>query len=728
MKSIASRDIAIWLRQRIIVSVRAMRRLPRLGQRLRTLCPSTATELGIRLPRLAMVAALSSSLMLSGCSMSRKKSPCDLHYADGDKPITSYRDYGTAIEYPAIDNVTARAVQLSGEPRNLQRNVDDEVREVTLHELMLTALSHNEIIESTALGGVGSKVVLTNPAGVMSVYDSAIQESGILFGRRGMDAALSDFDARLASSLTYSGADTRTNVTGLPYTTNDGGAFNTTLSKALATGANVSVSSNWSNNWSNSTANYYPSAYQGAVGAQIVQPLLAGSGVEFTRVAGTTNPSFGAITGVSQGVAISRINQDISLADFEIAVRNGLRDIENSYWDLYLAYRQYDSNVAAHESAFQTWREAQTKLEVGTLDATDELQARDRLYETKAALELALNQLYQSEGELRRLVGLPMNDGFALRPAEEPILAELCPDWQASLVDGLTNRVELRRQKWQIKSLQLQLDAANSLVRPTLNAVAGYNVLGFGNNLISQRVNDPLTGTPTNSAVGSMSRDDLNSWTAGMTFSMPVGLRQARSQARNYELQLAKANALLAAQERSIAHDIASAIQDVTANYTAAQSNRNRMLAADQRVPLLMAQLEVGTTTLDLVLRAQASAAAAEISYYQQVVAYNKAITNLNLATGRLLEFNNIYLQEGKWCPEAYDDALLRAQERTHACDNPHLDTQPAEFVSGRPVGGVELQTPIFETSPAPEIPASEIPPGDADTLPIDAEAKSEQP
>ena len=126
MKSIASGNIAIWLRQRIVVSVRAMRRLPRLRQRLRTLCPSPVTELGIRLPRLAMVAALSSSLMLSGCSMTRKKSVCKRHYVDDDKPITSYRAYATAIEYTALDNITALAVQLSGEPRNLQRTVDDE--------------------------------------------------------------------------------------------------------------------------------------------------------------------------------------------------------------------------------------------------------------------------------------------------------------------------------------------------------------------------------------------------------------------------------------------------------------------------------------------------------------------------------------------------------------------------------------------------------------------------
>lgn len=700
MKSFAFGHIATRLRQLITELSRSMRRLTARSQKQKALCPQPATYPRARLPKLILISALSSSMMLSGCSMSRKKRPSDLHFADGEKPITSYRGYNTAIEYPAIENVTARAVQLSGEPRNLQRTVDDEVREVTLHEMMLTALSHNEIIETSALGGVGSKAVLTNPTGVASVYDSAIQETGILFGRRGMDAALADFDARLASSFTVSGVDNRINTATLPLSRNQNGAFNTSLSKAFATGATASVSSDWSNTWSNNPLNNYSSIYQGSFGAQISQPLLAGSGVDFTRVAGPTNPAFGSIAGVSQGVSIARINQDLSLADFEIAVRTALRDIENSYWDLYLAYRLFDTSVTAHESAAETLRVLQVAREVGAGNRASEAQARDRLYETKASLELALNVLYQAEAELRRLTGLPMNDGTVLRPAEEPIVAELRPDWQASLVDGLTYRVELRRQKWQVKSLQLQLNAARSLVRPSLNAVAGYDVLGFGDKLASQG-----TSNVTNSAFGSMARDNLSDWTVGMQFNMPVGLRQARSQVRNYELQLAKANAVLASQERSIAHDIASAIQDVTATYTAAQSNLNRLQAAKERVDLLQVEREVGVLTLDLVLRAQASLAAAEGAYYQQIVAYNKAITSLNLATGRLLEFNNIYLQEGKWCPEAYDDAMLRAQARTHATDNPNLETQPTEFVSPHPVGSVELVTPEFEQSEGLERP-----------------------
>lgn len=649
--------------------------------------------------------------------MNRKKQPGELQYWDGDRPITSYRGYNTSIEHAALDNIKAHAVQISGEPRSLQRNVDDEIREVTLHEMMLTALSHNEIIETTALGGVGSKAVLTNPAGVASVYDSAIQETGILFGRRGLDAALSDFDTRLNSSLTFNGGTNRQNfpVPGLPPAPaaidTQTGALNTSLSKSFATGASVSLNSNFSDSYSNNPQSYYQSLYSGTLGATFTQPLLAGSGVDFTRVAGPTNPAFGSIAGVSQGVSIARINQDLSLADFEIAVRTALRDIENSYWDLYLAYRIFDTTVTAHQSSAETLRVLVVKNEEGAAELADEAQARDRFYETEAQIELSLNALYQAESELRRLVGLPMNDGTVLRPAEEPIVAELKPDWQACLADGLTQRVELRRQKWQIKSLQLQLDAARSLVRPSLNAVAGYNRLGFGDTLGGQGVYDPVLGTPTNNALGSMTHDNLNSWTVGMQFNVPIGLRQARSQARNYELQVAKANAVLAAQERSIAHDITIAIQDVAANYAAAQSNFLRMKAATERVRLFSVQKQVGVGSVDLQLRAQASLATAEGAYYQQVVAYNKAITNLNLATGRLLEFNNVYLQEGKWCPEAYNDAMLRAQARTHGIDNPSLGTQPTEFVSGTPAGYLELQTPQFdhdqevvsdEQSPAP--------------------------
>ncbi|MFN8706099.1 MAG: TolC family protein [Planctomyces sp.] len=655
---------------------------------------------------------LMGSLLLSGCSTTQKKSVSDLQYLKEGSGGNYYRNRSTAIEYPCLDNETAQAVQVSHEPRSLQRRTEDSVRDITLSECIRTALSQNDIIETSALGGVGSKLVLSNPEAVSSVYDASIQETGVLFGRRGLDAALSDFDATFASGVTWGRNSQRLNVLTAPVNTAETAAFNSSLSKSFATGAAVSVGHNWNYLGTNDPAGtaLFPSVYTGNLGFSARQPLLAGSGVDFTRVAGPINPNFGSITGVSQGVVIARINQDITLADCEIAVQNAVLDIENAYWDLYLAYRTYDTAVEAHKSAIGSADLAKKWVRAEVESPVVELQALDQLYETKAGVETSLNNLYRMESELRRLTGMPMNDGTVLRPSDKPMLAEFIPDWRGSVTEALTQRVELRRQKWQIKSLQLQLNAARSLVRPRLDAVSSYDVNGFGDRLLGQNAIDPGTGLPIQNGFGSMTNDDLSSWTLGMQFSMPIGLRQARSQVRNYELQLSRANGILASQERNIAHDIATAIQNVTASWTAAQSNLNRVKAASGRLDQYQIIFEAGTLPrreLDLVLRAQSSLAAAESAFFQQVAAYNKAIASLHLATGSLLDQRHIWLAEGRWVPEAYGDAALRAAERHNGTDNPNHRTSPPEFTSPGPAGTVELQTPDYDL-PQPLLPESE--------------------
>ena len=628
-------------------------------------------------PSMLLLAA-SALLVTVGCS-ANKANLSDLKYCDDIESVTDYRGYSSAIAYPCLDNQTAQSVAVSHEPRSVSRRVDDEPRDFSLQEAIQLALANNDVIE---LGGGNAKTSLRNPAGVSSVYDQGIQQSGILFGRgRGVEAALSDFDTTFNTSMLWGQANPSPTGSAL-----ESGTFRSGLSKRFASGSTVSLNHNWSYT-SPATDKYF-----GDIGASYRQPLLAGGGVEFTRIASPVNSAFGPITGVSQGVLIARISADISLADFEAAVRNATLDVENAYWDLYFAYRSYDTAVVAHRSAHETWRVAYEQWDVGVTRHDAELQARDRLYETKSGVETSLNALYKAETEVRRLVGLPMNDGTVLRPIDEPTVAEFIPDWRGSLTEGLTHRVELRRQKWSIKSLQLQLVAAKSLVRPRLDLVSSYNINGVGDPLI--------TANGGGSGFGSLTHDDLESWTMGFEMSMPLGFRLTRSQVRNLELQLTRSTAILASQERNIAHDIATAIQDVTSAYAAAQSNRKRFAAAKKRVGVLADRKEVGTTdSVDLVVRAQAAQADAENAYYQQLVAYNKAIAALHLAKGTSLVNNGIHLAEGPWCADAYCDAMLRAGARTHAKDAPKLTTEPPEFVSPGPAGSVNLYMPESSTS-----------------------------
>ena len=151
------------------------------------------------------------------------------------------------------------------------------------------------------------------------------------------------------------------------FNVQDTAAFNTSLSKSFANGGQATVSH---------TVNYLnqqgspPSTYAGNVQVGYRHPLLAGSGTEFTRIAGPITRSFGGITGVSQGVVIARINNDLVLCDYENALRNLTKDIEDAYWDLYLAYRTFDTATQTYEYSLDTWRKVRSRNEGGVQKAS----------------------------------------------------------------------------------------------------------------------------------------------------------------------------------------------------------------------------------------------------------------------------------------------------------------------------------------------------------------------
>jgi outer membrane protein TolC len=637
-----------------------------------------------------------------GCIESKRP----LHYL-GEADLEYYKESATEIADPDLDFEMSADALGSEEPRTLLNARRDEIWELSLTEAIHVAMANSTIIRSEgALSPTSPR--LSNPDTIPTIYDPAIQETGVLFGRRGVEAALSDFDTQFTTSMLWAKNETVQNnpfFGGTPGSTltQDSGQFRAGVSKQFATGGTFNIGHNWDYSGVNSTATLFPSSYVGTLGASYRHPLLAGSGVEFTRIAGPIRRNFGAITGVSQGVTIARINQDLSLADFEMSVRNLLFDVEKMYWDLYLAYRLYDAAITARNSALRSWREAKHLRTAGGgrkgFKNADEAQARDQYFLTRTEVEKTLSTIYTEELELRRLLGLPVNDGRVIRPAEEPTSALFVPDWRTSVAEALTRRTELRKQKWNIKSLSLQLRAARGLVRPKLDFVSNYRVNAFGDRLFGSNDKDGLTLQGHRSAYESLSQGNQTGWNMGFEFSMPLGFRSAEAQVRNYELRLAKARDVLASMELDISHEIASVMQFLALRYKTAKSSHNRRVAALERVKLFTRELEAGTVTLDEVLRAQASVAQAERDYYTSLVEYNKEIALYQFRKGTMLDHYNVHLAEGGWSREAYQDALRRAWSRSYAIDSKIHHTEPEGFAIPRFKGHVEMAPMEYEES-----------------------------
>ncbi len=650
------------------------------------------------LPRMAAILIA----VLGGCSAS----PKPLTYV-GHADLEYYKGLATKIDYPDKAGRDSCAAIASQEPPLVRHPRKEQLWDMSLGQAIRIALQNNKIIRTRDQFLLPRNPLVANPDQVPSVFDPAVQDTGVLFGQRGVEAALSDFDTTFTSNLTYNWNTVAENngglsgvptINGLPTLVEDTAKYRARLDKTFADSSQLSFINEWDYTHNNVQGNLFGSVYTGFARAEFRRPLLAGGGAEYTRVAGpiSKNPA-----GVGQGVLISRINSDIAIADFEAAVHQLIRDVQTSYWDLTLAYQTYHAQVTYWHSALKTWEQIKAKSDTGVPGGTtpDESQARENYFDAKGQAEQALANLYITEGQLRRLLGLVVNDGRIIRPCDEPSVAEFIPDWHVAVAEGITRRPEIRRQKWNIKSIELQLGASRSLLEPRLDFVTGAQVNAFGNKLISQQ---STLNQPNSSAFASLAEFGQTGWDIGFEATIPIGFRNAHSQERNFELRLSRARAALATQEEDISHEIRNAFQTLDRAYAVAQSALNRRVAAGQRVVAYQAQYELKGTTADPLLRAQQSLVQAEVAYDQALIQYNQAITDFYYRTGTILAESNINIAEDMWdSPKAYSDALREAWARSHAVPNPFVRTEPAEFVV--PPGRATSTLPAVPQSlPAP--------------------------
>lgn len=657
--------------------------------------------------------------MSVGCAHSRT----DVTYLT-DPNVSYYRGHATDIDFPAVDCVHPPEVTNTTPPVTVRELESLPVRDLPLSEAIQTALSNSEIIRSAGTFLSLGNSIYTNPDRIPSTFDPAIQESGVLFGGRGVEAALAAFDTQLQASMIWGRNETPQNnaffgggVGGGGALIQESGTFTSSLAKSFANGGSVNISHNVNYLGTNSPS-LFQSAYSGNLQFQYQHPLLAGSGTEFTRIAGPIGQSFGGISGVSQGVVIARINNDITLADFESSVRNLVKDVEDAYWDLYLAYQTYETAVLAHTQTLRVtdYTAARAGVVAGTTLA-DRFRAESQLLGTEAEAIAARSQIYEAEVRLRRLMGLPTSDGSVIRPLDTPVTVELIPDWYNSLTEALSQRVELRRQKWNIKSLELQLRAAESLTRPRLDFVSGYQVNSLGDNLFGY--NEPLLGNYYETLLGG----NYTGWNLGLQMRWDIGFRQAKAQVQNYELRLAKAQRVLLEQEEEISHELANAFQELARTYRIAQQNYTRLLAAEREVELRSRTqddqgIPENAGDLDRHLDAIVRRAQSQAAYYQNLIAYNKAITNYHLRKGALLRHNSILLAEGGWEAGAYEDAKAHSDARLHAKPAKRLWQEPEAFASEYPVGNVSVHQASSTADEVPAMPIDE----DADSQPTPAD------
>jgi outer membrane protein TolC len=609
--------------------------------------------------RIAVALGLTVSLSASGCHFhgSPKFNNCN----SGCGTTFEQIEYADVCQDPCGPPVSGDHLRTAA-PLTNRNWQEQEPWPMTLEEAVEMALSGNKVLQK--LGGR----VLAAPAGTATAYDPALLETNPF---NSAEAALSDFDAQFTGNISRDHIENKNLVPGInpitmmpdlvtASTQSDAANLRAGLSKYSANGSQFNVFSSSDYNVGSrffGTPISFPSTWNTALQAEVRQPLARGAGSAVNRIAGP-NP----IAGSYNGVLIGRIRGDVALADFEAAVRDLTRDVEQAYWELYFAYRDLDVKTAAREAAFLTWEYSKRRADAGLDRPDDEALARQQFYQFEQQVTDALSGAGQgslgvlgAERQMRRLLGLVNNDGRLIRPSTEPTIAPVLFDWEQAQDFALANRVELRRQKWVLRQRELELFAARKLNKWQVDLVGNYSTKGFGRDLFGNR-----TGVPEGGAFADLFNGELNDWGVGVEMRGPVGNRIGHLAVRNAELQLTREKAVLEEQQKQLLLDLNAAYTEVDRSYTAIRNAYNSRVASQAELEPKRQRAEKGEENVFFLLDAIRRAAQAESAFHRSVVAYNLALQDFVYTSGNLLEYYNIQLAEDVWDPMAITDAIRK--------------------------------------------------------------------
>jgi len=654
-------------------------------------------------------------VLLTGCH------PTQPFFLGERGDLAHYLNRAQQIEYVDLDATPLPEASQSHEPFSLN-NQNFVHLDLTLEECIAYALVNTQVVHAlpgtqrqnadmaaTILSSPSGQLVTGNDVAITSTTTNSqpavVDQNGNRILPRGsvrsnqiggVEDALSEFDAQFSSFVSFNTTDRARNV-------GAGNVFNPQLfqgrdttaqmaiSKRTATGGVATIRSQSIYSFNNiptqsaGAGNFgraVPSDYTQIIEAQVQHPLLRGRGALVNRIP----------------VVLARINEDISIGQYEERIRNLVRDVEFAYLDLFAAYFNVEFARTALDSAALVQKIALAKLQVQRTAVNADAQARVTYFQFKAQLDAAIagggngNEpgLFGREQNLRLLMGWAPNDGRLIRPIDKPAVGLAEFDWDAARGETLCRNIDLRQQKWSIKQRELELVSAKNQSLPDVNLQLNYRWLGVGSSLIDNKGgNQPFPiGRP--SAFEELFGGNFQEGGIRAEFNPNAfGSRRQLNDVRNKQLSLARERRVLEAREIAAVSILTRLLQQVDSQHKQMTGLFQAFSAAQTLVEASKDRFdnpptdENFITIVDNLVRAQQTRASAGQNYIRLLAEYNKSLVEVHALKGSLLEYNNIALEEGLWPEKAYWDAHERARERDAAIHMDYGASRPSVLSRG---------------------------------------------
>jgi outer membrane protein TolC len=462
---------------------------------------------------------------------------------------------------------------------------------------------------SSAGSGVGSAGGITGGGGAVQV------------------GASGNFDPTLNINFSYDRITSPLNstvVSGASSVFGETTAFTTNYAQLFPLGTNYSLTLNGQQQNSTQRNLIFNPASVTRFALGVNQPLLNGFGRLYNQ----------------RYILVAKNNTDVADVIFKLQVINTAVAVENACWDL-AAYRE---NVRVAEQALavaqQLYKDNRMRLEIGTMSPLDVTSAESEVAARSRDLTVAATNLQLQEATLKSMLVKKVDSKLdAVRisikdPMPQPKASDI-PEVEKALAGAMKARPELQQAEFNLKNQDISVAFTNKTLSPALSVFGFY--AGSGLQGTSAQAETGMAG-----AFGQSFKAEYPEYAGGLSMSIP--LRNRAAQADNLRSQIEK-NQLLIDRQRTrntTALEVQKAIIGLIQGKAQVEAAQKATSLAREIWEGEKSKLEEGASTSYQVILRERDFTGAQQAEVSAMVAYAKALVEMDRAGGMTLDHNGI--------------------------------------------------------------------------------------
>ena len=379
-------------------------------------------------------------------------------------------------------------------------------------------------------------------------------------------------------------------------------------------------------------------------------------------------------------IEIAKKNLSLTDAQFRQRAIETITSVQRAYWDLVFALRNLQvQRDAVSDSRAQVDHNKRLVTE-GALAPIDVVAAEAQLAGFEQTLFTALEEVGRSENNLKNLIAV--NRGadlwsLSVVPTDSVDLAPPEISLPEALKAALENRTELQQSTVAGEINQIDQKYFREQTKPAIDLVGSYGMVGLAgaispttlnpitssNIALRDRVNElsvlaglpPLVVTPSQfspellggygKSLENLAANRFNNFRVGVTISLPLRNRTAEAQLGRSLVEGQRIATQREQLEQSIQVEVRNALQVVRSAEARLHAAGIARQASEQQYLSEQRKLDAGQSTVFLVLERQTTLTTARGNELRAQTDLNKAIVELQRATGNALTTNNIVVR-----------------------------------------------------------------------------------